>query len=165
MSIIEWIFYTLIGLFGIGFAVRFEGIAFSLSDYLPGKLGERKTAFFVGFAILLVGFAAAFFLGNHHGLISLLGGWLMLLGGAPWFRERALRKLFDPVEMRVIRATLLFGLVISLLSTGWLYFPPCFSPGTLLMGISVMIPPLRLWWNQDLSRMNRTMIFSKRDYS
>lgn len=165
MQTMEWILFVLLGLTGVVYALRSYNMKFTLTDHLPGPLGNRKIVFLLGFAIVLLGFFLAYWIGIHHGFLSLLGGWLMLAGSAPWFNKRIVRKFFDPKEWRVIRTTLFAGIFLTLLSTGFFYLPPQFSPGAFLMGIAIVILSGRLWWNQDMEAHYRVMSHSKRDYS
>ncbi len=165
MLIAEQILYLLIGFAGIIFAYYSHRIHFSLPDRLPSKIGKRKIIFTIGFGIILLGFVSDYVIGAHHQAITLLGGWLMLLGSTPWFNRRIVRRLFDPVEMRIIRITLFTSLFLVILSTGLFFLPPHFSAGTLLIGIANMILAGRLWWNQDVTGDTGHMVFSKRDYS
>jgi hypothetical protein len=165
MEIFEWILFTILGLVGVVYAVKSYDMKLNITKYLPGKLSNQKILFIIGFAIVMVGFALSYLIGSHHGFITLTGTWIMLLGSAPWFNRRVVRKSFDPGEWKVIRSTIYAGILLVLLSTGLFYFPPVFSPGTFLMGISIAILAGRLWWHHDLEAPNRTMVFSKRDYS
>lgn len=162
---IELICCTILGLAGIVYAYHSYHLKFAATDYLPERLRDRKVIFVAGFALVLLGFLTAYRIGEHHGFISLVGGWIMLLGSTPWFDKRICRKFFAPEELRVIRVTLFAGLLIAALSTGFLKFPPVFSPGAFLMGISLMLLAGRLWWNQDPSLQNQIMQQSKRNYS
>jgi len=165
MLTLEWILFSIMGLAGVLYALKSHDVKFTLTDHLWGFLQNRKALFFIGLAIVFLGFALAYVIREHHGFITLIGSWLMLAGSAPWFNKRIVRRFFDPAEWRVIRTTIYAGLLLTLLSTGFFYFPPLFSPGTFLMGIAITILAGRLWWNQDIEAQNRTMVFSKRDYS
>ncbi|RJP26827.1 MAG: hypothetical protein C4527_14485 [Candidatus Omnitrophota bacterium] len=157
--------YTLIGLAGVVYAYHSHRVRFSLPDLLPGILGNRKIIFSIGLGVVLAGFVLDSFIGIHHQIITLAGGWFMLLGSAPWFNRRIVRRLFDPVEWRIIRITMYAGFGLTIVSSGWLWLPSHFSGGTFLIGIAHMVLAGRLWWNQDLSANNSHMVFSKRDYS
>lgn len=165
MHTMEWILFLVLGLLGVVYAVKAHDIKFSLTNRLPAPFNNRKVLFSIGFAIVLIGFAVAYPLGVHHGFLSVAGGWIMLAGSAPWFNKRAARKFFDPKEWRVIRVTIYSGVALSLLSTGFFYFPPRFSPGAFLLGIAVALLGGRLWWNQDMEAHYRVLSHSKRDYS
>ena len=165
MQAVEWILYVLFGLSGVVYATKSYDFKFTITDYLPGPLGNRKILFLVGFAIVFAGFALSYLIGDHHGFISLAGGWIMLVGSAPWFNKRIVRKFFDPKEWKVIRTTIYAGVLLTVLSTGLFYFPAQFSPGAFLLGIALTILSGRLWWNQDLEAQYRVMSHSKRDYS
>lgn len=165
MQTAEWIVFTVLGLGGIVYAYNSYLIKFTATDYLPQGLRDRKIVFMAGLAAVLAGFASSYFIGIHHGFISVAGGWIMLLGSTPWFDRRIVRKFFSPEEMRVIRLTMFTGFLIALFSTGYLMFPPMFSPGTFLMGISLLLLAGRLWWNQDPTLQHQIMQQSKRNYS
>src|SRR5690606_20293765 len=100
----------------------------------------RKIIFTIGLAIVILGLLCAPFLGIHHNIITILGCWMMLLGSAPWFNRRIVRKHFHPDERRVIRTTLLAGLFIALIgiiSIILSFFMPAYtSLGTFFMGIA-----------------------------
>ncbi len=153
-----------IGLIAVAYAFHSDRIRYNILDHLPGPLGERKVVFAIGFAIVLAGFGLAYAAAPFHEFACLIGGWLMLLGSAEWFNLRIVRKLFAPVETKVIRITMFSGIILAILSTGWLLFPPAFSPGGFLMGVSVTIMAGRLWWNEDLGYLTHTAKHSKRDY-
>lgn len=155
---------TVIGLVAVIYAFNSERFRFNILNHLPGLLGERKVVFIIGFAIVLVSFGLAYVIAPFHELIGVAGGWLMLLGSVEWFNLRIVRKLFAPVETKVIRITMFSGVIIACLSTGMLFFPPAFSPGGFLMGVSVAILAGRLWWNEDLGYLSHTAKHSKRDY-
>ncbi|MFB3787798.1 MAG: hypothetical protein ACE15F_15675 [bacterium] len=165
MLTLEGIIFSVIGLTGVVYALKSHEVNFTLTDHLGGVLQNRKVLFFIGLLIVFLGFGLAYAIREHHGFITLAGAWLMLTGSAPWFNKRIVRKFFDPAEWRVIRTTIYAGLLLTLLSTGFFFFPPMFSPGTFLMGIAITILAGRLWWNQDIEAQHRTMVFSKRDYS
>ncbi|MBN2326269.1 MAG: hypothetical protein JXR73_03875 [Candidatus Omnitrophica bacterium] len=165
MQTSEWTLFVILGLAGVIYAVKSYNFKFTLTDHLPGPLSNRKIVFLIGFAVVLVGFALSYVMGGHHEFISIAGGWIMLAGSAPWFNKRIVRKFFDPKEWRVIRTTIYAGVILTVLSTGFLYFPPRFAPGTFLLGIAITILSGRLWWNQDLEAHYRVMSHSKRDYS
>ncbi|MDP8243142.1 MAG: hypothetical protein P9L94_03605 [Candidatus Hinthialibacter antarcticus] len=164
MSIAVNVCVTVIGLIAVIYAFNSERFRFNILNHLPGPLGERKVVFIIGFAIMLLSFGLAYIIGPLHGLVGVLGGWLMLLGSVEWFNLRIVRKLFAPVENKVIRITMFSGAIITILSTGFLFFPPAFSPGGFLMGVSVTILAGRLWWNEDLGYLSHTAKQSKRDY-
>jgi hypothetical protein len=159
----ETILFFLLGFIGIVYAFKSDQLRFSLTDHLPGPLANRKILFVLGFAIVVAGFASAYVIGSHHGFIALFGSWIMLVGSAPWFNKRCVRKFFDPAEWKVIRTTIYAGIVISLLSTGFFYLPPVFSPGPFLIGIAIIILSGRLWWKQDIEDQYRVMQHSKRN--
>ncbi|MEW6238361.1 MAG: hypothetical protein AB1656_23495 [Candidatus Omnitrophota bacterium] len=141
--------YTLIGIAAMIYAFYSDRVKFTLADHLPEVLANRKMLFTAGLAIVLIGFGAAYALGVHHALITLFGGWIMLLGSAPWFNQRIVRRLFAPPERRIIRTTIFTGFVIAVLSSGRFYFPPQCSPSAFLLGLAIMILAGRLWWNGD----------------
>ncbi len=164
----EWFgvfLYTLIGLFCFFYAFYSDRFHFQVNEHLPGILGERKVLFMFGLLIVLAGFGSAYILESHHALITLVGGWIMVLGSSTWFDRRIVRKSFALEERRVIRTTIFTGFFIVVLATGLFYFPPRFSPAGVLVGLSVMVLAGRLWWNQDPEFDYQTMVFSKRDYS
>ncbi|MBI1390215.1 MAG: hypothetical protein GC154_17380 [bacterium] len=165
MHMIATALSIVIGLAGVVYALNSERFRFNILDVLPGPLGERKVVFLLGIIIILAGFGAAWVIGAWHGLIGVAGGWIVLLGSVEWFNLRIMRKLFAPVEHKVIRTTMFAGLFVALLSTGFFYFPPMFSPGGFLAGVSIVILAGRLWWNEDLSAQYNVMRHSKRDYS
>lgn len=165
MDIFEWILFTILGLLGVIYAIRSYDIKFNILNYLPGVLAKQKIVFIIGFSVVMLGFLTSYWIGDHHGFITLIGSWVMLLGSTPWFNRRVVRRSFDHGEWKVIRSTIYAGVLMTVLSTGLLFFPPIFSPGTFLMGISITILAGRLWWYQDLEAPYRTMVFSKRDYS
>jgi len=144
--------YTLIGLTAAIYAFYSDRVKFTLADHLPGVLANRKMLFTIGLFIVLFSFAAAYLLGVHHALITLFGGWVMLLGSAPWFNQRIVRRTFAPPERRIIRTTIFAGLIIAVLSSGRFYFPPQSSPSAFLVGLAIMILAGRLWWNGDTER-------------
>ncbi len=165
MQAVEWIFFVLVGMAGVVYALKSYDFKFTLTDYLPPPLDNRKILFLFGFTIVILSFALSYWIGDHHGWIGLAGSWLMLAGSSPWFNKRIVRKFFDPKEWRVIRTTIYSGVVLTILSTGFLFFPPRFSPGVFLMGIAITLLSGRLWWNQDMDAQYRVMSHSKRDYS
>lgn len=165
MQTVEWLLYVLLGLAGVAYAVKSHDFKFTLTDHLPGPFSHRKVVFLIGFALVLAGFALAYPMGQHHGFISVTGGWLMLAGSAPWFNKRIARKFFDPKEWRVIRTTIYSGVLLVILSTGFFYLPPTFSPGAFLLGIAITLLSGRLWWNQDAEAHYRVLSHGKRDYS
>lgn len=165
MQIAINIVLVILGLAAVVFAFNSDRFRFNILNHMPGPLKERKVMFVIGLAIILGGFVASYWIGPFHGFIGVFGGWLMLLGSAEWFNLRVVRKLFAPVEHKVIRITLYTGLFIAILSTGLLSFPPMFSPGVFLLGLSLMIMGGRLWWNEDIGYEHHTMKHSKRDYS
>ncbi len=165
METLEFILFTLLGLCGVVYAYISHEFKSNITDGLPESFRESKVLFAIGFVVLLIGFGLSFVIGTHHGFITIIGGWIMLAGSAPWFNKRICRKFFAPEELKVIRITLLAGLLIAIFSTGMLMFPPIFSPGAFLMGVSLVLLSGRLWWNQDPSLQNQIMQHSKRDYS
>ncbi len=165
MKYVELILFTIIGAAGVVYAFNSHRFEFSLPDHLPGKLGKRKIIFVLGVFIILVGFVLDYVIGSLHQIITLAGGWFMLLGSAPWFNRRIVRRLFDPIEMRIIRITIHTGLLLAVMSTGFFWLPPHFSPGTFLIAIAHVILGGRLWWNMDVTNEESHMVFSKRDYS
>ena len=165
MQTMEFILFTLLGLAGIVYAYISHEFKYSVTDSLPEKLRETKVLFTIGLVTVLAGFVSAYMIGSHHGFITIAGGWIMLAGSTPWFNKRICRKFFAPEELKVIRITLFTGIILAVLSTGFVKFPPEFSPGTFLIGISLALLGGRLWWNQDPSLQNQIMQQSKRDYS
>lgn len=164
METAEFILFTVLGLAGVVYAYISHEFNSSPTDSLPPALRENKVLFSIGFVLVLMGYGAAFVVGPHHGFITIVGGWIMLIGSTPWFNKRICRKFFAPEELKVIRITLFAGLLITFFSTGVLYVPPMFSPGTFLMGVSLVLLSGRLWWNQDPSLQNQIMQQSKRNY-
>lgn len=164
METAEFVLFTLLGLAGVVYAYISHEFKSSVTDSLPETLRESKVLFAIGFALILAGYASAYAIGPRHGYVTIIGGWIMLVGSAPWFNKRICRKFFAPEELKVIRVTLFSGLIIVIFSTGALYVPPMFSPGTFLMGVSLALLSGRLWWNQDPSLQNQIMQQSKRNY-
>lgn len=165
-SMLELTVYGLLGLAGVAYALNSHNIKFTLTDHMPGVLNERKTLFAFGFLLILLGLALAFLIGIRHNILTLIGAWLMLLGSAPWFNRRIVRKSFDRDEMKVIRVTILTGLAIVLLSLVSFFLPSYFfSPGTFFMGLAIVVLAGRLWWNMDPALADHVMVQSKRNYS
>lgn len=137
---------AILGLGGIFYAYQCPRLPVNPLDYFPGRLKERKLAFAVGLVIVITGFAASWFIGKHAELISLTGTWVMLLGSSYWFHQRTLRRVFAPSEWKIIRITLFSGLIICLFSTGIPGIPARLFPGTVFMGIALILLSGRLWW-------------------
>ena len=152
MTTAEWLLYTILGGLGVLYAVYSHQFKFCLADYLPEFLGKRKVLFIIGFAIVLAGLALERIIGAYHGIITLIGGWVMLLGAARWFNQRIVRTCFSPDELRIIRTTIHAGAALILFSTGFFYLPSTFSPATFLMGAAITVLAGRLWWNLDIER-------------
>lgn len=165
MNWVGIVLYTLIGVSGFLYGLYSDRINFTMMEKLPGILSNRKVLFFGGLLVVLLGFGCAYAIGDHHAVITLIGGWIILLGSAPWFDRRIMRKSFAPPERRVIRNTMFAGLFITILSTGLLYFPPALSPGTFFIGLAITVLAGRLWWKQDVEFEYQHMVHSKRDYS
>ena len=148
----ESFIYAILGLGGIFYAYQCYHWPVNPLDYFPGRLKERKLAFAAGFAIVICGFIASWFIGKHSQLISLTGTWFMLLGSSFWFHQRCLRRAFAPSEWKIIRITLFSGFGISVFSTGIFWLPCKLSLGTVFMGIALMLLAGRLWWLSDPNR-------------
>ncbi len=168
-NLIELVVYGLIGLAALGYAINSNNIKFCLTEHLPDPFSKRKVVFLIGFAIVIVGLLSAYLIGVHHNVITLIGGWFMLLGSTRWYQRRAVRVFFVRDEWRVIRQTIFSGLIIMLLSigvsTGFFLLQPHLSVGTFFVGFAVAFLGGRLWWNQDEAVTQQVMVQSKRDYS
>lgn len=154
-----------LGLPGLIYAFLFERVRMNILESLPTPFNNRRVVFALGLVVVLVSYGLAFLIGVFHGFIALLGGWIMLLSSAPWFTLRIERKLFASVEMKVIRQTMIIGILIIL--AGFLLIPLRgeFSPGGLMAGLAIALLAGRLWWREDLTYETMTMSHSKRDYS
>ncbi|MDX9755349.1 MAG: hypothetical protein RBU29_15390 [bacterium] len=149
MISLELLMYTLLGLGGVIYALQAYRLQGNPLRCFPGPLRERKLAFAAGFLVMLIGFGLSWRFDQHFELISLFGAWGMLLGGAQWFNQRHLRRAFAPSEWKIIRITLFSGLLVMALSTGLFYFPRAFAPGTMLIGLALILVPGRLWWRSS----------------
>jgi len=168
-NLIELIVYGLIGLAALGYAINSNNIKFCRAEHLPEPFNKRKVIFLIGFVIVIVGFLSAYLIGVHHNIITLIGGWFMLLGSTRWFQRRDVRIFFVRDEWRVIRQTIFAGLIIMVLSigvsTGFFVIQSHLSIGTFFVGLAIAYLGGRLWWNQDEAATHQVMVQSKRDYS
>lgn len=156
---------TLFGLGGLLYAFLFERVSFNLLNSLPSPINQRKAVFLGGAMLILLSFALSYWIAPYHGFIGAVGGWIMLLGSSQWFTLRIERKVFATVEIRIIRKTMFTGLVIAVLSSGFLMFPNRLSLATLFLGFALMSMAGRLWWKEDSNYDTMVMSHSKRDYS
>jgi hypothetical protein len=146
MKALLWALDIILGIGSIIYAWISYRFSFNPLHAFPGPLQDRKLAFSAGAIVVLIGFILSWWIGRYHEIISLFGAWGMLLGASYWFNLRYFRKEMAPGEWRIIRITLIAGLIVALLSTGWFYLPAKPAPGTLLVGIALLLLSLRMWW-------------------